>query len=115
MLSPLTGLIDAANTDAPNARIFNRTVDEMIADNSTVKVKNMLNEWRDTAEKLAPVMENSAALAEAKPLHAAGLIALGLALLREISGEAKVDRAQQHCACAHESRSRTGVSEFSAD
>ena len=68
MLSPLTGLIDAANTDAPNARIFNRTVDEMIADNSTAKVKNMLNEWRDAAEKLAPVMENSAALAEAKPL-----------------------------------------------
>ena len=68
MLSPLTGLVDAANTDAPNARIFNRTVDEMIAGNSTVKVKNMLNEWRDSAEKLAPVMENSAALAEAKPL-----------------------------------------------
>jgi hexosaminidase len=68
MLSPLTGLIDAANTDAPNAMIFNRTVDEMIADNSTAKVKNMLNEWRDAADKLAPVMENSAALAEAKPL-----------------------------------------------
>jgi carbon starvation protein len=44
------------------------------------------------------------AVAEAKPLHAASIIALGLALLREISGEAKVDRAeqlQQHTACAH--------------
>ncbi len=44
------------------------------------------------------------AVAEAKPLHAAGLLALGLALLREISGEAKVDRAEQlqeHTACAH--------------
>ncbi len=44
------------------------------------------------------------AVAEAKPLHAASLLALGLALLREISGEAKVDRAeqlQQHTACAH--------------
>ena len=68
MLSPLTGLVDAANTDAPNARIFNRRVDEMIAGNSTIKVKNMLDEWRDAAEKLAPVMENSAALAEARPL-----------------------------------------------
>ena len=68
MLSPLTGLIDAANTDAPNAMIFNRAVDEMIADNSTAKVKNMLDEWRDAAAKLAPVMENSAALAETKPL-----------------------------------------------
>jgi carbon starvation protein len=44
------------------------------------------------------------AVAEAKPLHAASIVALGLALLREISGEAKVDRAeqlQQHTACAH--------------
>ena len=44
------------------------------------------------------------AVAEAKPLHAASIIALGLALLREISGEAKVDRAEQlqeHTACAH--------------
>jgi len=44
------------------------------------------------------------AVAEAKPLHAASLLALGLALLREISGEAKVDRAQQlaaHSTCAH--------------
>ena len=44
------------------------------------------------------------AVAEAKPLHAASLLALGLALLREISGEAKVDRAEQlqeHTACAH--------------
>ena len=44
------------------------------------------------------------AVAEAKPLHAASLVALGLALLREISGEARVDRAEQlhrHTACAH--------------
>jgi carbon starvation protein len=44
------------------------------------------------------------AIAEAKPLHAAGLLALSLALLREISGEAKVDRAHQHCACEQKSR-----------
>ncbi len=44
------------------------------------------------------------AIAEAKPLHAASLLALSLALLREISGEAKVDRAQQRCACEHKSR-----------
>jgi carbon starvation protein len=46
------------------------------------------------------------AIAEARPLHAAGLLALSLALLREISGEAKVDRAQQHCACEHKSREK---------
>ena len=52
----------------------------------------------------APTWLPDYAVAEAKPLHAATLLALGLALLREISGEAKVDRAQQHCACAQESR-----------
>jgi hexosaminidase len=31
MLSPLTGLIDAAQADAPDARVFNRAVDEMLA------------------------------------------------------------------------------------
>jgi ABC-type nickel/cobalt efflux system permease component RcnA len=44
------------------------------------------------------------AVAEARPRHAAGLLALSLALLREISGEARVDRAQQHCACEHQTR-----------
>jgi carbon starvation protein len=44
------------------------------------------------------------AVAESKPLHAASLIALGIALLRELSGEAKVDRAHAQCACAQETR-----------
>jgi carbon starvation protein len=52
----------------------------------------------------APTWLPDYAIAEAKPLHAASLIALGLALLREISGEAKVDRAEAHCECIHETR-----------
>ena len=71
MLSPLTGLIDAAQADAPNARIFNRTIDEVLLDNSAdnaQKVRLMLTEWRDAADKLALVTEKSAALTEAKPL-----------------------------------------------
>jgi carbon starvation protein len=39
------------------------------------------------------------AVAEARPLHAASIIALAFALLRELSGEAKMDRIQQQCAC----------------
>jgi carbon starvation protein len=39
------------------------------------------------------------AVAEAKPLHVTGLIALSWALIRELSGEARVDRLQQPCAC----------------
>lgn len=71
MLSPLTGLVDAAQADAPNARIFNRMVNEMIADNSAEKaekIRAMLSEWNAAQSKLVPLMENSAALLEAKPL-----------------------------------------------
>jgi carbon starvation protein len=55
-----------------------------------------------------PVWLPDYALAEAKPLNFLGLITLGLALARELSGEAPLDRAQQaaaHCRCAPE---RTG-------
>jgi len=62
--------------------------------------RKKLAELRETPPTWLP----DYAVAEAKPLHAAGLIALTFALLREISGEAKVDRVHQHCACAHESR-----------
>jgi hypothetical protein len=49
------------------------------------------------------------AVAESKPLHAASLIALSLALLREISGESKVDRIQQQCSCTEHSREQAYV------
>ncbi len=68
MLSPLTGLIDAAQADAPNARIFNNAVDEMLLNNDTAKVRGMLTEWRDAQTALSPMLNNAAALAEAKPL-----------------------------------------------
>ena len=71
MLSPLTGLVDAANADAPEARMFDNAVDDLIANNSAAnaeKIRRMLTDWRDTAAKLQPQMENSPALAEALPL-----------------------------------------------
>ena len=71
MLSPLTGLVDAANTDAPNARIFNQAVDAMIAGKAAdgaADIRSLLNEWGDAQRKLIPLMGNSAALAEAKSL-----------------------------------------------
>ena len=72
MLSPLTGLIDAAQADAPEALVFNRQVDGMISGSSTdgaEKVRSMLNKWSDANKKLIFLMENSGALAEAKPLQ----------------------------------------------
>ncbi|HEX8638856.1 MAG TPA: family 20 glycosylhydrolase, partial [Pyrinomonadaceae bacterium] len=71
MLSPLTGLIDAAQADAEAGRSFNKTVDEMISGNSANNAKairSMLSEWSEAAERLASLMEKSAALHEAKPL-----------------------------------------------
>ncbi len=71
MLSPLTGLVDAAQTDAPDARIFNRTIDEMVLDNSpdkAQKIRLMLMSWLNAADKISPVIEKSTALSEAKPL-----------------------------------------------
>ena len=51
------------------------------------------------------------AIAETKPLHVASLIALSYALLRELSGEAKVDRLHQQCACAKSGQLRLNVNE----
>jgi carbon starvation protein len=44
----------------------------------------------------APVWLPDYAIAEARPLGVVSLIALSLALLREVSGEAAVDRAERH-------------------
>ncbi len=71
MLSPLTGLIDAAQADPPNARLFNQAVEKMLFDDSSgsaEKVRRMLTEWRDAGVNLEPLVESSANLAEAKPL-----------------------------------------------
>jgi hexosaminidase len=72
MLSPLTGLIDAANTDAPSARKFNRAASELIAGKDSVanaeKLRQMLSDWRSSQNDLQNLMENSPALAEAKQL-----------------------------------------------
>ncbi len=74
MLSPLTGLIDAAQADAPGARLFNRAVDDFIGGRETVenqaKIRMLLSDWRAAEADLQKTMENSPALAEAKQLTA---------------------------------------------
>jgi hexosaminidase len=71
MLSPLTGLIDAAQADAPKARAFNRLVQKVITNKSSDdigKLKNFFIEWQRTSVQLKPLMENSPSLFEAKQL-----------------------------------------------
>lgn len=74
MLSPLTGLVDAAQPDAPDARIFNRAVDDMLAginrsENAAI-IRAMVAKWSASETDLRNLMENSPALAEAKQLAA---------------------------------------------
>jgi len=72
MLSPLTGLIDAAQADAPAARAFDRAVDDMLAgkdrDANSAKLRSMLNSWRSSQSDLEAIMGNSPSLAEARQL-----------------------------------------------
>ncbi|MDQ3801565.1 MAG: family 20 glycosylhydrolase [Acidobacteriota bacterium] len=71
MLSPLTGLIDAAQADAPGARKFNKAVDALLAGRAAenaAKIRSMLNDWRAAESDLLKIMENSPALAEAGQL-----------------------------------------------
>lgn len=72
MLSPLTGLIDASQADAPAALAFNRAVDDLVAGiapaENAAKIRSLLREWRAAEKELTETMENSYALAEAKQL-----------------------------------------------
>jgi len=74
MLSPLSGLVDAAQADAPGARRFNKMIDEMLADKDfaaySTKIRQTFTEWREAGTELEPIIANSPALAETKPLAA---------------------------------------------
>src|SRR5688572_3936580 len=72
MLSPLTGLIDAAQPDAKGARTFNRAVDQLLAGvdaaENAAKIRAIVTKWRSAETGLQAVMEKSPALAEARQL-----------------------------------------------
>ena len=72
MLSPLTGLIDAARPDAKGAREFNRAVEEVLRGSDTsgnlTKLRMMVAGWRASEAELKTLMENSPGLLEARQL-----------------------------------------------
>lgn len=72
MLSPLTGLIDAAQPDAPGARKFNRGVERYIVGGGgngvLTELRSMVESWQRHEDKLAATVANSPALAEARQL-----------------------------------------------
>ena len=63
MLSPLTGLIDAANTDADGARKFNK-----LSFSDSLQLKMIFSKWRDDGIALQKQIENAPGLMEAKQL-----------------------------------------------
>ena len=70
MLSPLTGLIDAAQPDAPGARKFNNTVQRFVdGDRSALgDLRSMVEGWKQVEDGLLTIVYTSPALFEAKQL-----------------------------------------------
>ena len=73
MLSPLTGLVDAARPDAAAARDFRRRVDLLLSDAPRFALHNSslretLDAWRDAGPALEVLIDRSPGLAEARPL-----------------------------------------------
>jgi hypothetical protein len=71
MLSPLTGLVDAAQADSQAARQFAKLVDQLLSDApqfNSEAVRQVLSEWRDAGPELKLIIERAPALHEAKPL-----------------------------------------------
>ena len=73
MLSPLTGLVDAARPDSDAARRFAGEVDGLLSDAPRFEtysrdIQDTLTGWRDTGPQLEALIDRSPALAEARPL-----------------------------------------------
>ena len=73
MLSPLTGLVDAARPDSETGRQFAAIVDDFLSDAPRFElyrpdISNTLEEWRAAGFALGPMIDRSPALQEARPL-----------------------------------------------
>jgi hexosaminidase len=89
MLSPLTGLIDAARPDSEAARRFTVAIEGLLSDaprfeSHAEQARDILTKWRNASPELEVLMDNSPALHEAKPL-AKELSELGTTGLEAIS------------------------------
>ena len=73
MLSPLSGLVDAARPDSETARRFASIVDAFLSDAPRFRlyrsdIRDSLNSWRDAGIALDPLIDRAPALQEARPL-----------------------------------------------
>ncbi len=93
MLSPLTGLIDAAGPDAAGAREFNKLVEKALSTRSKSRLGDLQTvfiTWSHASSPLVGQMEVSAGLHEAKELASdlEKLSAIGLEALKALESEA---------------------------
>src|SRR5438309_5082340 len=89
MLSPLTGLVDAARPDSETARYFTSNVDAFLSDAPRfvlyhADLERTFAEWQSASRALGPMIDQSPALQEARPL-ANDLSAIAEAGLEAIS------------------------------
>jgi hexosaminidase len=73
MLSPLTGLVDAARPDSDASRGFSRRVNLLLSDAPRFAIhfstlRDTLTAWRDAGPVLEALIDRSPSLAEARPL-----------------------------------------------
>jgi len=105
MLSPLTGLVDAARPDSEAARQFVANVDAFLADAPRFalyrsNIDQTLVEWRTAGRALGPMIDRSPALQEARPL-ANNLSAIAEAALEAMSHLSAGDPATTEWRDAH--------------
>jgi hexosaminidase len=92
MLSPLTGLVDAARPDSEMARRFAANVDAFLSDAPRFALyrsdlEHTLAEWQTASRALGPMIDRSPALQEARPLasNLADIAAAGLEAMSHLS------------------------------
>jgi hexosaminidase len=94
-MTPLNRLVDAARPESLRARQFETLVDALVSDQlrpgMELEIRAMLQEWRDNAQKLRPLAENSSLVEEVMPLSES-LSALGAAGLEALDW---LDRRQR--------------------
>ena len=95
---PLTRIVDAALPDPRSGRLFNNSVDELLA-NETIdndnyeKVKSCLKIWKDNHKRLLPLINSKPILKEVAPLSEdlSKVSAIGLESLELIKENKKAD------------------------
>ncbi len=92
MLSPLTGVVDAATPDSEAARKFARMVDAYLADAPRflifrAELNSALSDWQAAGVALEPLIDRTPSLKEVKPLarNLTGISATGLEALSFLS------------------------------